>query len=118
MDATIDREEARQLAAELAERFGETAPEALAKLAKLAKFYGRSWVLTIAERAEREIAEDGPHTLKKDGERRTRGGVFFAIAKQTAIEALRNKAISRTAWFKVFGRRKQNTKPTPLPSGQ
>lgn len=112
MDATIAREEARQLAAEMAERFGETEPEALVKLAKLTKLYGRPWVLTIAERAEREIAEDGPYAFKKDGERRTRGGVFFAIAKQTAFEALRNRTIPRTAWFRVFGRRKPDSQPT------
>ena len=87
----------------IAERFGESKPKPLAHLADLAKVFGAAWMLDVAERTEREIAAAGPLTLRSSGKPRTRGGVFFAVAKQAAFEAFERRAVSRKALSRLFG---------------
>jgi hypothetical protein len=116
MSATIDPDEAKQTAQAIADRFGETTGKARSKLAKLAKLYGPAWMSEVAERAEREITTEGPHVFRQDGERRTRGGVFFAVAKQAAFEGLKSRTIPREVWFKAFGHRRKPSNLTETPS--
>ena len=116
MSATIDPDEAKQTAQVIADRFGEVTGKARSKLAKLTRLYGPAWMSEVAARAEREIATEGPFVFRQDGERRTRGGVFFAVAKQAAFEALKSRSIPREVWLKAFGHRRKPTNPTEAPS--
>lgn len=117
MNAPIDLDEAKQAALAIAERFEETTSKARGKLFKLAKLYGPAWMIEVAERAERELVAEGPFVFRKDGERRTRGGVFFAVAKQAAFEGLKSRKIPREIWLKAFGYRRKPNPEAPAEPG-
>lgn len=87
----------------LAERFGESNPRPLALLAGLAKVFGPAWMLQVADQAEQEIAAAGSSTLRTNGKPRTRGGVFFAVARRTAFDAFERREVSRKALRRLFG---------------
>lgn len=102
MTDSSDTSDAATCVQTIAERFGESKPRALAHLADLAKVFGPAWMLQVADQAEREIAAAGPATLRGNGKPRTRGGVFFAVAKVATYVAFEQRAVSRKAVRRLF----------------
>jgi hypothetical protein len=103
MTDTSNPSDAEACARAIAERFGESKPRALAQLLDLAKVFGASWMFQVAERAEQEMAAAGPLTLRLRGKPRTRGGVFFVVAKKATFEALERRTVSRKTASRLFG---------------
>lgn len=121
-DSAATGDEATQIAHVLAERFGETSDSAKAEIARLAAELGSAWVLDVAARAEREIASAGPCTRRRDGQPRTRGGVFFAVAFLVGSEAMARGTLTRRAFQRAFGwratirARRAGSRPNAPPS--
>ena len=70
----------------LADLLGEKEPKALWKLRRMADRIGFSFLADVLDRVDIERAAGSPLLLRADGEPRTPGGVFFAVAKAHARE--------------------------------
>src|SRR5262245_51822349 len=97
-----DDTEVVKVAHSIAERFGEPGDRQRTQLARIVTCMGAAWATEIADRADRELADSGPLTKRADGSPRTRGGVFFALARRAAFDVVRQGTLKRRDFYRAF----------------
>lgn len=85
----------------LAERIGEKNPRPLLQLARLNAFFGKAWMLA-AERTANISTTPWVTTRKSDGQPRTLGARFFAVARNRALKSRRQEELSRRGYLWIF----------------
>jgi PHAX RNA-binding domain len=93
----------------IAERLGESAPQAVALIGRIIRAIGPDAAQQLVERAV--ATEQGEGMLTDDGSRRrTLGGIFFVLVKQQLREQGQDDLAGR-----LFPRRQQRRSPAPPP---
>jgi hypothetical protein len=107
-------EEAKAVAADIAERFGETGKRPRAQLRRIAALMGAEWMRQTADDvagmmdprvAPSRICSDGK------GNKRTAGGIFFAVARNLASQ---DPTMDRRDFFRCFYDRPKQAKTKPV----
>jgi hypothetical protein len=107
-------EEAKEVAAGIATRFGETSKRPRAQLRRMAVLMGAEWMRTVANTAaELHSLQREPGTgplFLPSGNKRTLGGLFFAVARSAAKDIV----AARRDFFRCFYDRPKQAKAKPV----
>lgn len=111
---------ASRLAVEIGSRFGETGERPLRQIDRMIDLMGLEWVEEAADRAVDVLAAPAQAAdvgVRSDGRPRTRGGVFFKVARDLGEKAMTAGTIERRDFCRAFFDKAPTPKsPKPAPA--
>lgn len=116
--AMSEYDEADKVAAEIAERLGETEEGPREQIRRIARETGPAFVRTAADASTVARSELGVPGLREclDGAPRTIGGVFFVVARKMCSGEVAAGRLDRKAFYRLFvAHMGRKTPPTPRP---
>ena len=117
-----DEEARRKVAAEIAAALSETGERPRAQIARIVALMGAEWTRDVLQEALKvDNTPILPINWRSDGQHRTFGGVFFAMARARASLDVLSGGITRRDFFRCFFDRPAKPRPVverPVPIGK
>lgn len=116
----MDKVEAVKVAEKIAESLGEVGDRPRAQIARIVGLMGEAWTREVLAQAMK-LDKAAEIAWTKDRTPRTRGGVFFAVARALATPKVLSKEMARRDFFRCFTDRapapkeKKASAPRPPP---
>lgn len=110
-----DEEARREAAAKIADALGETGERPRAQIARIVALMGAEWTRDVLQEALKvDNTPILPINWRSDGQRRTIGGVFFAVARTRTSGLVACGAITRRDFFRCFTDRPAKPRQAPV----
>jgi len=116
----MDKAERRKVAVEIAAALGETWDRPRRQIERIVGLMGPEWARDHVVRAAAAIDLCDDLTKRRDGQPRTRGGVFFEACRAMATLDVVAGKMTRREFFRCFTdqpRKSREPKPAPKPKG-